>query len=224
MVLTSSCGSWRRTRTRYTNAVDRALLGHTPSDGPTIDLARAQRAKESHDLQKKSGAVRSEALRKAEEMLKNAHSQAQAQTAAAQDKGRETIAKEHKRSRAVREKWEQEARSLLNDTAHVSVPPAPCLCTPSRRVSAHVLARAAPVPAPQAIKDLKAGQKESAKEIDDFRRSSERMVAALGTTHDKIVSSANTKIQGLLTKPPPIAGILAEINKMARAVQEDEEL
>ena len=74
---------------------------------------------------------------------------------------------------------------------------------------------------PQAIKDLKAGAKESAKEIDDLRRAGERICASHEANLEKLVTQGSAKIKGLTTKPPPIAAVLKEINKMAQSVQDE---
>ena len=72
-----------------------------------------------------------QALRKAEEELKAAHAKAQAMTAAAQKQCQETIAREAKRSRAQRDKYDQDARDLLRDLSQV------CAYVPRTRAPRH---------------------------------------------------------------------------------------
>ena len=75
--------------------------------------------------------------------------------------------------------------------------------------------------ASQAIRDLKASAKESAREIDDFRGAGARIIASHEAACEKQMKSADAKTEGLAKMQIRLAPVVKELAKLTRAIEAD---
>ena len=153
------------------------------------------------------------ALTKAEEMIQQAKQHAAAQIAEAAREAEQRIAAESQKVLQKKSAFSQSVKALLEDTAKASSPP-------RRPTMARMCSHEPPFACvAQAIRDLKASAKESAREIDDFRGAGARVIASHEAACEKQMKSADAKTEGLAKMQIRLAPVVKEIAKLTRAIE-----